>query len=752
MTQVQQATSTMHGGFLRLTSLLPQVSALVGGISMAAIVSESMQLADALDEMSERTGVSVEELAGLEYVAKLNGITLGDMGNVLRDLNKSISEVGSGNKQTTELFSRLGVSVKDADGRLRGAYDVLLDLADVFPRLSHADQVAVSLALLGKQGSALVPALNGGRAALEDLIREGQELNPITTELAKSVGEFNDNVDRAGMLIRSAAVPALQTIVPWINRMTVEMREGVRVFGGFSGAMMAMLGMNPFKTNTEHAVALREQIAGLEGDRARFEKAGADTRAIDEAIAHAQKKLDYVLSVQRALEGPQAGGGRGSMHPALVEPPRIALASNTADGEDKKAKAEAARAANELRRQQRDAYEDKVGQMRLELAQWRNNTEEQRRLAEQIAEQAKRMFGEQSKEYSAAKQELVRIDQRAAEQRKQIEDQLGEGQMQARLAVIEEERAQADQDLALGVMTMERRLALEAGFEERMMAVKRQALVAKLEMLAQDPDMNPVERARIQQQLEELERQHQARMGEIKHGQEGERARPGLGVMGGLEQQLEQAGNSLLTGQQSVMGALKQLWSGTYAAFVSEMITKPLAAWVAGQARMTLATIMGINTRTAAEVAGAATSKAVTGESVISVIAMKAYEAAASVYASIAAIPYVGPFLAPAMAAGALGVVMGMASNIFSAAGGFDIPAGVDPIVQAHAREMILPAKYADVIRTMAEGGGGFAGGGGDTWVIQAMDARSMQRFMRGAGGDQFMREVSLRKRSNRAG
>jgi lambda family phage tail tape measure protein len=42
-----------------------------------------------------------------------------------------------------------------------------------------------------------------------------------------------------------------------------------------------------------------------------------------------------------------------------------------------------------------------------------------------------------------------------------------------------------------------------------------------------------------------------------------------------------------------------------------------------------------------------------------------------------------------------------------SAANGFDIPAGVNPITQLHQREMVLPAEYADVIRGMAGNGGG---------------------------------------------
>lgn len=44
-------------------------------------------------------------------------------------------------------------------------------------------------------------------------------------------------------------------------------------------------------------------------------------------------------------------------------------------------------------------------------------------------------------------------------------------------------------------------------------------------------------------------------------------------------------------------------------------------------------------------------------------------------------------------------------SGLFSAAGGYDIPAGTNPVTQLHEKEMVLPAKYADSIRNMTEGG-----------------------------------------------
>ena len=61
------------------------------------------------------------------------------------------------------------------------------------------------------------------------------------------------------------------------------------------------------------------------------------------------------------------------------------------------------------------------------------------------------------------------------------------------------------------------------------------------------------------------------------------------------------------------------------------------------------------------------------------------------------------------------GMVAGMAIADASAEGGYDIPAGTNPMTQLHEREMVLPKAQADVIRGLASDGGG---GAPITWTI----------------------------------
>ena len=113
-----------------------------------------------------------------------------------------------------------------------------------------------------------------------------------------------------------------------------------------------------------------------------------------------------------------------------------------------------------------------------------------------------------------------------------------------------------------------------------------------------------------------------------------------------------------------------------------------------------------------------------------------AYAAATAAYKSAASIPYVGFAMAPAVAAAAFATTSGFAGSIASAAGGYDIPSGINPLTQLHAREMVLPAKYADILRGVAAQGQGPAAPAAPVIHIHAVDAQSVRRLFSDHGSE----------------
>lgn len=106
-------------------------------------------------------------------------------------------------------------------------------------------------------------------------------------------------------------------------------------------------------------------------------------------------------------------------------------------------------------------------------------------------------------------------------------------------------------------------------------------------------------------------------------------------------------------------------------------------------------------------------------------IQSSAAQAGAAGIASFAGAPWPVDLGAPAF-----GAAMALEAASFaaaSAAGGYDIPSGVNPVTQLHANEMVLPASIADTFRNAAPGRGG---GSTVNFHVHAMDAQGVKAFL----------------------
>ena len=195
-------------------------------------------------------------------------------------------------------------------------------------------------------------------------------------------------------------------------------------------------------------------------------------------------------------------------------------------------------------------------------------------------------------------------------------------------------------------------------------------------------------------------------------------------------------------GAKSFQQVMASIGSKILNDIVSKLIDPMVTKWVAGLAAQLSATIANATGQRTAQAAAATSGIAINKTAAIADITTSAGEAFAAAYAAIAGIPIVGPELAPAAAATAYAGAMG-GLGLASAAGGYDIPSGVNPIVQTHANEMILPATYANPLRSMlkdfsaanfnapaAGNDGGAAGGAVHFHIHGAMDGPSFQDFL----------------------
>lgn len=381
---------------------------------------------------------------------------------------------------------------------------------------------------------------------------------------------------------------------------------------------------------------------------------------------------------------------------------------------------------------QKEQFEARIAGLKLELESYQNNMAERERIALQISAFMKERYGEESKEYAGAQAELVKIKRKTTDQQRAIENEMRDLAVNRSLAGIESENQQSQLMLSMGLITREQLLAQESAYQTRMFEIKRAALAEQMTLLLQNPDMDPVAREQLNRQIQELEIQHRQRMGEISRQAQLENVAPMMQVFQVMESGMDSTMAQMLTRQQSWAQGLTSIYKSVGMAFVQEMVTKPVAAWIAGWVRK-LALNMGfLSAETAQQAAAAVTGTGITVAAATTQIGANAAVAGSGAAASQASIPYIGPILAIAAMAAIFAAVSGMGKNVKSAAGGFDIPKGMNPMVQTHEEEMILPSKYANGLREMINGGQTGAREGDVHLHLSAVDGTSAKKFLLG--------------------
>lgn len=391
-------------------------------------------------------------------------------------------------------------------------------------------------------------------------------------------------------------------------------------------------------------------------------------------------------------------------------------------------------AEREIRKQ---AFELQIADLKARQDAERKGSDERIALAAETARLVGEKYGRESKEYRTALAEHSQMLRERAEQERRFAELAIESQRSYQMDRAELERANLEYLETLGVINGAEKLKLLRELKKAEYQIELQAAEARAELID-----DPVERAKALERIAALRRKHGLDIKRLDKEEADERKKEISKWLDPIGDAVQTMVNGLLQGTQKLSDIVRNALRNIAAQYAATGV-KIALDWIKNQILMATATTTSVTARTAAEVAGAAATKATTATTATTTIGAKAWEAASSVYASIAQIPYVGPFLAPAMAMAAAATVLGFVGKIASASGGFDIPSGVNPVTQLHQEEMVLPADIANPLRTQLAGGGG----AGPTINVYAMDSRDVRRSLQKGGA--LRRELHRVYRTN---
>lgn len=213
-------TLDSHGSAVKsVTAFVSGLGLAYAGIKMVDFIQGQIDAADSMGKAAQKAGVSVEALGELQYAASLSDVAAGELDVALRFLNTSLSNTRDGTSKQAELFKSLGIATTDASGKLRGADDVMQDIADRFATMGNgAEKTAMAVELFGRSGTAMIPMLNGGSAGLAAMAEEARRAGVVfTEETAKGAEEFNDSMTRMKANMTGIANTVLPAMVRGLN-------------------------------------------------------------------------------------------------------------------------------------------------------------------------------------------------------------------------------------------------------------------------------------------------------------------------------------------------------------------------------------------------------------------------------------------------------------------------------------------------------------------------------------------------------
>ncbi len=112
----------------------------VGAIGIAIHFSET---AARLGELSQATGIAVEDLSLLGDIAATKGIGVDQMAKALERMDKNALAAAQSGPKTANAFRDLGVAVTNADGSLRSAQDIFNDISIKFATMPDGPQKTI---------------------------------------------------------------------------------------------------------------------------------------------------------------------------------------------------------------------------------------------------------------------------------------------------------------------------------------------------------------------------------------------------------------------------------------------------------------------------------------------------------------------------------------------------------------------------------------------------------------------------------
>ncbi len=201
------------------------------GEAITSAFTDSVQWADELNTLAQKTGVSTEKLQEWEYMASLLDVDVNTLTASNTKLIKTMASAQSGSASASEAFAQLGVTYQNTDGSLRASDEVMFEVINALGGVGNeAERDALAMQIFGKSAMELNPLIKAGADEINALAQEAHDVGYVLD--SDAVGALNrtqDAMDRMknagdGLQRQLSAqfapvvADAFEAVIPVINK------------------------------------------------------------------------------------------------------------------------------------------------------------------------------------------------------------------------------------------------------------------------------------------------------------------------------------------------------------------------------------------------------------------------------------------------------------------------------------------------------------------------------------------------------
>ena len=194
---------------------------------------------DTIGKLSQTLDFNIVKLDAWGAATERNGGSAEAFRGTIESLQGSLQDISiTGGGEIINTLAMIGIQATKANGEIKGAFEILPEIADAFSKMSTAQSFAFGKRLGLDQGTILT--LQQSRYEVDKLVERQKALGGVTKEGYEAAAIFNDQWDDSKrsfnalwLSANSTILPLLSNMLSGIEKITVFIKENQTLVEGF---------------------------------------------------------------------------------------------------------------------------------------------------------------------------------------------------------------------------------------------------------------------------------------------------------------------------------------------------------------------------------------------------------------------------------------------------------------------------------------------------------------------------------------